>query len=46
MSELTELELEIATDLAQYSELDGKAFWDEVARLAKFGDEWTEHLSE
>jgi len=41
--EITDLEVEISTYLALYSNLDGKAFWDEVSRLAKFGDDWSNH---
>jgi hypothetical protein len=45
--ELTELELEIATELACYDfDGNGKQFWAEVERLATFGDNWTEHLPE
>jgi hypothetical protein len=38
-NEMTDLELDIATDLAIYSDnsLAGKAFWDEVERLMTFG---------
>jgi hypothetical protein len=43
--ELTELELEIATELALYDwDGTGKEFWAEVERLATFGDKWGEHL--
>ena len=41
--EITDLEIEISTYLALYSNLNGKAFWNEVARLAKFGDDWSNH---
>jgi hypothetical protein len=45
--ELTDLEIEIATDLAQYDwDGTGKEFWAEVERLATFGENWTEHLPE
>jgi hypothetical protein len=39
-NEMTDLELDIATDLAIYSDnkLVGKAFWDEVERLMTFGE--------
>ena len=40
--EITDLEVEIATELALYSKLTGKSFWNEVARLATFGDSWQE----
>jgi hypothetical protein len=45
--ELTDLELEIATELAQYDWVGhGKEFWAEVERLAQFGDNWVDHLPE
>jgi len=45
--ELTDLELEIATELACYDwDGSGKEFWAEVERLATFGDNWAEHLPE
>jgi hypothetical protein len=43
--ELTDLELEIATQLAEYDfDGSGKEFWAEVERLAQFGDKWGEYL--
>jgi hypothetical protein len=45
--ELTDLEIEIATELACYDfDGSGKEFWAEVERLATFGDKWGEHLPE
>lgn len=45
--ELTDLEIEIATDLALYDwDGTGKEFWAEVERLAQFGDDWSNHLPE
>ena len=45
-NEMTELEMTIATDLAIYANnnLDGKAFWDEVARLLTYGDDFAEEM--
>jgi len=43
--ELTELEIEIASVLAEYDfDGSGKEFWAEVERLAQFGDNWGDHL--
>jgi hypothetical protein len=45
--ELTDLELEIASVLAQYDwDGHGKEFWAEVERLAQFGENWGDHLPE
>jgi hypothetical protein len=45
--ELTDLELEIASVLAEYDwDGHGKEFWAEVERLAQFGENWEEHLPE
>jgi hypothetical protein len=45
--ELTDLELEIATELACYDwDGSGKEFWAEVERLAQFGENWGDHLPE
>ena len=45
--EITDLEIEIASVLAQYDfDGSGKEFWAEVERLAQFGDKWGDHLPE
>ena len=45
--ELTDLEIEIATELACYDfDGHGKEFWAEVERLATFGDNCADHLPE
>jgi len=45
--EITDLEIEIASVLAQYDfDGSGKEFWAEVERLATFGDDWADHLPE
>ena len=43
---MTELEMNIATDLAIYANdnLDGEAFWAEVARLLTFGEDFEEEM--
>ena len=45
-NEMTDLEMTIATDLAIYADnnLKGKAFWDEVARLLTYGDDFEEEM--
>lgn len=44
MSELTDLEIEIASELACYDfDGTGHQFWAEVLRLATFGENWAEH---
>ena len=45
--EMTDLEIDIATELAIYADnnLKGKAFWDEVARLLTYGDDYAEEMS-
>jgi hypothetical protein len=44
--EMTELEMTIATELGIYANdsLDGEAFWNEVARLLTFGDDFEEEM--
>jgi len=45
-NEMTDLELDIATELGIYADnnLDGKAFWAEVARLLTYGDDYAEEM--
>jgi hypothetical protein len=44
MPELTDLEIEIATELGCYDfDGTGHQFWAEVLRLATFGENWAEH---
>ena len=45
-NEMTDLEMEIATELAIYADnrLNGKDFWDEVKRLLAYGEDYAEHM--
>lgn len=43
---MTDLELDIVTDLAEYASdnLKGRDFWVEVSRLLTFGEDYAEEM--
>lgn len=44
MNEMTELEIEIATTLAEIGKFQGRDFWVEVSRLLAIGEDWEDYL--